>query len=470
MDCKQADNLMIDFLYGELSTGDRAAFEKHLQGCPEHAREIEKLRGVLNLVRAQEPEEVPEAVSARIMANARARMPQRAKPAPFLSLIWNPVAAAAVLAVVVVTVGLATYFTSEPGLDEEPALEATKPLAVAEKPQPMPGIAAKEEEKKEYAAAPEPKVPVEAPAAEPAPPPIPTERVLKKPKRRKARKSPGKKKGYKSIPKTPEVWGSRAKAKSATPTGVRGGAAGPGDSYYPPKATSTVGKADRSMEGATGAERKRMEREKKAKDKKKVSRPAEERDFAKPPPPMKAAPPPTAPPPREEMMEAESVAMSVDSADMEDDSYPQAAPRAKKAEKREPTDYYKAAEADLVNKRYDAAVSKYRTFLAQKPSDPRAPTCRYRIAKALFLAGRCSEAIKAVEAAVSGSPRHPMAPNALLDQGSCYERLNRFSEANATYRRINRDYPSYTEEAQKGMRRTRPPDADVKPAATEQHR
>ena len=97
MDCKQADNLMIDFLYGELSPGDHAAFEKHLQGCPEHAREVEKLRGVLNLVRAQEPEEVPEAVSARIMANARARMPQRTKPSPLFSLIWNPVAAAAVL-------------------------------------------------------------------------------------------------------------------------------------------------------------------------------------------------------------------------------------------------------------------------------------------------------------------------------------------------------------------------------------
>jgi len=62
-----------------------------------------------------------------------------------------------------------------------------------------------------------------------------------------------------------------------------------------------------------------------------------------------------------------------------------------------------------------------------------------------------------------------MAPGALLDQGSCYERLNRLSEANKTYRRINRDYPSYGEEAEKGMRRTRR-EVDVKPAATEQHR
>jgi hypothetical protein len=187
MDCKQADNLMIDFLYGELSPGDRAAFESHLKSCPEHAREVEKLRGVLNLVRAQEPEEVPEAVSARIMANARARMPRKPKTAPFFSLIWNPVAAAAVLAVVVITVGLATYFTSKPGLEEEPALEAARPLALAEKPQPMPGVETKAEEKKEYTAAPEPKTTVEAPVAEPAPPPKPAEKIYKKPKaKRKA--------------------------------------------------------------------------------------------------------------------------------------------------------------------------------------------------------------------------------------------------------------------------------------------
>jgi tol-pal system protein YbgF len=459
MDCKQADNLMIDFLYGELSPGDRAAFESHLKSCPEHTREVEKLRGVLNLVRAQEPEEVPEAVSARIMANARARMPRKPKTAPFFSLIWNPVAAAAVLALVVVTVGLATYFTSEPGPEEEPALEAARPLALAEKPQPLPVETTKAEEKKEYAAAPEPKLPIEAPVAEPAP--KPAEKFYKKPKRKKSRKVPGKKKGYKSTfappPKTPEVWGSRAKPKAGLTTGATGGAAAPGE-------TAVVGKTDRGMEGAAGAEY-----EKKAKDKKKekkVSRPYEERDFAKPPPPMKAAPAPATPPPREEAMEAESSAIS---ADMEDDSYPQAAPRARKVAKKEPVDYYKAAEGDLANKRYDAAVSKYRTFLAQNPSDPRAATARYRIAKALFLAGRCSEAVKAVETAVSASPRHPMAPNALLDQGSCYERLNRLSEANATYRRINRDYPSYTEEAQKGMRRTRrEAESDVRPTSTEQ--
>ena len=463
MDCKQANNLMIDFLYGELSPGDRAAFENHLQNCPEHAREVEKLRGVLNLVRAQEPEEVPEGVSARIMANARASMPRKPKPAPFFSLIWNPVAAAAVLALVVVTVGLATYFTSDTGVEEEPALEAARPLAVAEKPQPMPVAATKAEEKKEYAAAPTPKAPEpEAPVAEPAPPPKPAEKVRKKPRRAKRRKSPGKKKGYKSMPaptvKSPEVWGRKAKPRAGITAGATGGAAGPGDS-------ATAGKADRGMEGATS-----VEYERKAKDKK-ASRPYEERDFAEPPPPVRAAPPPATPSaPREEAVKAESIAMSVDSADMEDDSYPQAAPRARKAAKREPADYYKAAEADLADKRYDAAVSKYRTFLSQKPSDPRAATARYRIAKALFLAGRCGEAVRAVETAVSGSPRHPMAPNALLDQGSCYERLNRLSEANATYRRINRDYPSYTEEARKGMRRTRTPEAesDVRPASTEQ--
>jgi TolA-binding protein len=447
MDCKQADNLLIDFLYGELSPGDRAAFQNHLQSCPEHAREVEKLRNVLNLVRAQEPEEVPEAISARILQSARARMPQKPRPAPFLSLIWNPVAAAAVLVVVVITVGLATHFMSEQAPEEEPALEAARPLAVAEEPVERAVPAAKAEEKKEFAPAPEPKLAAKAPE----------EKGLKKPRKKKRRRPPARKRAFKSAPaptaKTPGLWAAKPKPEPSVATEARGGAAAG-------KTASTIGKADRVTEGTAG---EAYRREKKAKDKKKVSRPPKEREFAEPPPPAKPAPPP-----REEIMEAESAAPVT--MDLEDESYSQApAPRAKKSAERAPSDYYRAAEADLADKRYDAAVSKYRKFLARNPSDPRAPTCRYRIAKALFLAGRCAEAVGAISAAVNAAPRHPMAPGALLDQGSCYEKLNRLSEANATYRRINRDYPSYREEAEKGMHRTRR-EVDVKPAATEQHR
>lgn len=431
MNCKQADNLLIDFLYGELSPQDRAAFELHLQGCPEHAREVEKLRGLLHLVRAQEPEEVPEALSARILQTARAQMPRKSKPAPFFYLIWNPAAAAAVLVVVVITVGLATHFMSRQAPGEDAAIEAARPLAVEEEPAERAVVAAKAEESKELAPVAEP----EAPAAEPgvsrpsskfagAPPPAPAKKPVPGPKSTKRRKAPA-------------------------ATGARGGAGTPGS------APSLTAKADSAAEGSAG---EIFEREKKAKDEKKVSRREEDSRFAKPPPPAKAAP---APPPREATMETAPVAM-----DREDDSYAQS--RASRAEKKQTADYYRAAEADLANKRYDAAVSKYQTFLSRNPSDPRAPTCRYRIAKALFLAGRCAEAVRAISAAVDAAPRHPMAPGALLDQGSCYEKLNRLSEANATYRRINRDYPSYQEEAEKGMRRTRR-EVDVKPAATERH-
>ncbi len=450
MDCKQADNLLIDFLYGELSPDDRAAFERHLQSCPEHAREVEKLRGVLKLVRAQEPEEVPESLSARILQNARARMPNKPRPAPWLSLIWNPVAAAAVLVVVVITVGLATHFMSEQAPEEEPALEAARPLAVAEEPAERALPAAKAKEKKEFA--PEPR-----PAAKPL-----EVKARKKPRKKKRRSPPAKKRALKPAPaptaKTPGLWAAKPRPEPVMTTGARGGAAGPGDAAIAGKtAGTTAGKADRGMEGTAG---ETYRREKQVKDKKKISRPLKDREFAKPPPPAKS------PPPREESVAAEPAAPA--SMDAQEESYSQApAPRAKKSAERAPIDYYRSAEADLANQRYDAAVSKYRKFLARNPSDPRAPTCRYRIAKALFLAGRCAEAVRAVSEAVSAAPRHPMAPGALLDQGSCYEKLNRLSEANSTYRRIDRDYPSYREEAEKGLRRTRR-EVEVKPAATEQ--
>ena len=38
MDCKRTDELLVDFLYGELDQGGRAGFERHLAGCPACAR------------------------------------------------------------------------------------------------------------------------------------------------------------------------------------------------------------------------------------------------------------------------------------------------------------------------------------------------------------------------------------------------------------------------------------------------
>jgi TolA-binding protein len=448
MDCKQADNLLIDFLYGELLPDDRAAFERHLQGCPEHTREVEKLRAVLNLVRAQEPEEVPAAVSAGILQTARAQMPQKPAPAPFFSLIWNPVVATAVLVAVAITVGLATHFTLEQASEEETAQEAVRPLTVYEDPAERAVVATKAEEKMELAPAPEsevaaaptsaaPDTSAEVPAAELASSPRLAEKFAKRPKSKKRRKPPSRKRAFTEMPapiaKTPDIGGLRGKPKPSTTTGPRGGEA-----------------------------HKRAEREWKAKDKKKISRLDEESRFAQPPPAAKAPP---AALPRKEIMGTESAApVAMDRMDLDDGSYVQSpAPR---AGKKPPADYYQAAEADLADKRYEAAVSRYRTFLSKNPTDPRVSTGRYRIAKALFLSGRCVETVRAVDTAVSVSPRHPLAPSALLDQGSCYERLNRLSEANATYRRIQRDYPSHGEAAAKGMRRTRRK-IDVKPAATE---
>ena len=120
---------------------------------------------------------------------------------------------------------------------------------------------------------------------------------------------------------------------------------------------------------------------------------------------------------------------------------------------RQPADLYAQAEQDLAKKRFGQAVANFRRFMNQHPGDHRVATCRYRIAKALFLSGKCKQAAQEINAAVSASPAHGMAAPALLDQASCYVRLNQFRKALETYRRIERDYPSYAQDARRGIER-----------------
>ena len=66
MDCKRKDELLVDFLYGELDEGRRADFERHLAQCPGCTHEIEQMQEVLRVVRVQPREEPSERVSERI--------------------------------------------------------------------------------------------------------------------------------------------------------------------------------------------------------------------------------------------------------------------------------------------------------------------------------------------------------------------------------------------------------------------
>jgi hypothetical protein len=151
MDCKQAELSLIDFLYGELAAAEREAFERHLQACPEHAAEVARMRAVLKLVRDDVREEPSAAVNVRILQAARAAASQVAAPSPWWRWLLSPAAVAAVLALVLVTVGVGVYFSQQ---NKEPAVArvpstATEPVVIAEAKPAAPSAPPKERFKEE---------------------------------------------------------------------------------------------------------------------------------------------------------------------------------------------------------------------------------------------------------------------------------------------------------------------------------
>jgi anti-sigma factor RsiW len=60
--CRQAVELVTDYLEGALSRPDRRRFEAHLAGCPNCTRYLEQIRGTIMLTGTIQPDELtPEA-------------------------------------------------------------------------------------------------------------------------------------------------------------------------------------------------------------------------------------------------------------------------------------------------------------------------------------------------------------------------------------------------------------------------
>jgi anti-sigma factor RsiW len=62
--CRQAVELVADYLEGTLSRRDRRRLERHLQGCPNCSAYLEQIRTTIRLTGSIEPEDLsPEARS-----------------------------------------------------------------------------------------------------------------------------------------------------------------------------------------------------------------------------------------------------------------------------------------------------------------------------------------------------------------------------------------------------------------------
>ncbi len=506
MDCKRTDELLVDFLYGELDQGGRAGFERHLAGCPACAREIEQLQGVLALVRAQPADEPSEQVSERILHAARtavscAAEQQRLAARPsWLRWLVSPAAVSAVLAVIVVSVGLVTYLGSRP--TPEPVTVDSEVQSIAppapHKPQNEALQRARPaEEKPQVAARPTPEDLDTSLDEQARPEPAPSRGQIeaqpvaagKVKIRRKTRPAPAVGRLAKDA-RADSLAGLRPVIKPADGDrgpAVLGGGAGPaagekaGREIQRPERPGPFarppppGRASGS-DGAPPAEPERVEsrfavpppratepawadpkRDKEAKKKAAHTAPVKT-----PAPAPDAAYADQAP--KEEAMVAESEgAFDLDDAKSIEatTAYPARTAPATRAATRQGSssvDQYTLAERALARGEHDAAATGFRAFIAANPVGPRTITARFRLAKALFLAGRCEQAIRAADVAFRFAPHHRLAADALFDQASCYVKLGRFEKAISTYRLIERQHPIRAPEARRAADRLTPSD------------
>ena len=98
------------YLLGELSVEEERELERHLEGCPRCRGELERIRQTHNLLRQLAANEPPAELEDRVLAQARGEIPARSGGRWWL---WAS-AAAALLVVAVLGVGLFRAITGDP--------------------------------------------------------------------------------------------------------------------------------------------------------------------------------------------------------------------------------------------------------------------------------------------------------------------------------------------------------------------
>jgi len=109
MNCKKAQSLMLDALYGELSLSNDKALKKHLDSCPQCAQEFSSQRATVSTFQKVDFENPPAALADLVKDIAIREMEQEALFAhPQRSRYWKPALASAAAALLLV-VGVIYY-------------------------------------------------------------------------------------------------------------------------------------------------------------------------------------------------------------------------------------------------------------------------------------------------------------------------------------------------------------------------
>ena len=110
MDCKQAEQLIVDYVYGELKAPQRDQFETHLHTCSACSQEVSDLQGVLHLVRKHQAEAPPESVDQKIIDAASEVFTVPKRPL-WQMFVLRPIIIPAVLVFIISAVRFVLLFT-----------------------------------------------------------------------------------------------------------------------------------------------------------------------------------------------------------------------------------------------------------------------------------------------------------------------------------------------------------------------
>src|SRR5262245_64709425 len=76
LECKHIDEKLLDFLYAELDTSEKQAFEAHVDGCARCRAELDAFGRVRHAARGLEMVEPPPAVSSKLVYQATQLVPR----------------------------------------------------------------------------------------------------------------------------------------------------------------------------------------------------------------------------------------------------------------------------------------------------------------------------------------------------------------------------------------------------------
>ncbi|RME23634.1 MAG: hypothetical protein D6806_10955 [Deltaproteobacteria bacterium] len=438
-ECRRADELLVDYLYGELPEPQKSWFDEHLQNCAVHAEAAAAYGKVLEALRDHEHTTDLAIDRQALVARARAATSSGGRPAWWRIFAWRPVVAAAAASLVFVVIAVVVMENGAELRQESPGdgrFMAEKvrhdtvvlPREQKERERDVGAVASGklggEKKTSEHmvhpAAAPVARKPV-------APEPIARPRAKRARKRRKAAvrkaarrperpsgtpigEAPEPESTAVAVPARPK---KKAPLARQVPAGAPVAAADAGESQAMQRRAYAEKEAMR--DGLAGETRSRTPAAR-AEGRKDV---ALEMDRIGP----RAA--------------TGGLAPAVESVDKKNTG--DCTPSIRRARRAMEKGEAKEAERLL------SAVGK-------NCPQPHAGTAYYLLARLYQLENDCPRQVTAARRALSVSPRDPMAAKTLLDMASCLVRLGRFEQARRTYLRVIRDFPGSAEEARSELR------------------